>query len=76
MSTGESASGGGGGEPRVVLVLQLYALEWGPAAMGRDAGFQVCTWLGHGTGLICTGINVKFCERNKVFKHILHILHI
>jgi hypothetical protein len=73
MSTGEGARGGGGGEPRGFLVAQLYALEWGLAAMGRDAGFG--TWLGHGTGLICTGIHVKFCERNKVFKaHFVQVI--
>ncbi len=43
--------GGGGEELGGVLVARLYALEWGPAATVRGAGF--CIWLGH--GLICTG---------------------
>jgi hypothetical protein len=54
MSAGESARGGGGGEPGGFRVARLYALEWGPAATVQGAGF--CIWFGHGIGLIYTGI--------------------
>jgi hypothetical protein len=37
-------------------VEQVYALEWGLAAMGRGAGFWI--WFWHGIGLVCMGMCV------------------
>jgi hypothetical protein len=34
----------------------VYALEWGPAAMGRGVGFWI--WFWHGIGLVFMGMCV------------------
>ncbi len=37
-------------------VARVYARDWGPAAMGRGAGFWI--WFFHGIGLVCMSMCV------------------